>query len=52
VGVAEREVDPDFDFSERLTELHEELEILDNEAHELEGQISEDISMLLEKARQ
>ena len=48
VGVAEREVDPDFDFGERLTELHEELEILNSEAHELEIQIGENVLAVLE----
>jgi hypothetical protein len=30
-----------------LTELHEELEILNTEAHELEGRIAENVSSLL-----
>jgi type I restriction enzyme M protein len=46
VGVAEREED-DFDFVDRLTELHEELELLNAEAHELEGRISRNVSLLL-----
>jgi type I restriction enzyme M protein len=47
VGVAEREVDPDFDFTARLTELHEELEVLNSEAHELEVQISANVVDIL-----
>ena len=47
VGVAEREADA-FDFSERLGELNEELEILNAEAHQLEGQIAENVAMILE----
>jgi len=47
VGVAEREEDDDFDFAERLTELHEELEVLNAEAHELEARIAENVSQLL-----
>jgi len=47
VGVAERAAD-DFDFAERLTELNEELERLNVEAHELEGKISENIGKLIE----
>lgn len=47
VGVAERE-EEDFDFSERLTELHEELEVLDAEAYELEERIAENVAKLLE----
>ena len=35
VGVADRAPD-DFDFTERLEELNEELELLNAEAHELE----------------
>jgi len=48
VGVAEREVDPDFDFAEQLEALHEELEVLNSEAHELEERIAENVTMLLE----
>ena len=48
VGVPEREEDEDFDFAERLTELHEELEILNAEAHELEARIAENVALLLE----
>ena len=47
VGVAERDAD-DFDFAERLEELNEELQVLNDEAHELEAQIAENISRLLE----
>ena len=48
VGVAEREEDAGFDFTERLTELHEELEVLNAEAHELEERIAENVMQLLE----
>lgn len=47
VGVAEQEGD-DFDFQERLEELNEELEILNIEAHQLEEQISSNVTSLLE----
>ncbi len=47
VGVAERE-EEDFDFAERLVELQEELEVLNAEAQELESQIVETITELLE----
>lgn len=47
VGVAERAVD-DFDFAERLTELNEELELLNAETRELEEKISENVANLLE----
>jgi type I restriction enzyme M protein len=46
VGVAARETD-DFDFAERLEELHEELERLNAEARVLEEQISENIGLIL-----
>ena len=46
VGVAEREED-DFDFFERLEQLNEELEVLNGEAHELEEQISGNVTLLL-----
>ena len=46
VGVADRAED-DFDFAERLGELNEELEILNNEARGLEGRIAENIAQLL-----
>ncbi len=48
VGVAEREEDADFDFAGRLAELHEELELLNAGAHELEGRIAENVSQLLD----
>ena len=48
VGIAEREADA-FDFSERFGELNEELEILNAEAHQLEGQIAENVAMILEE---
>ncbi|WIG60508.1 MAG: Type I restriction-modification system, DNA-methyltransferase subunit M [Ktedonobacterales bacterium] len=47
VGVAERAPD-DFDFRERLEELHEELERLNAEAHTLEDRISANVAALLE----
>jgi type I restriction enzyme M protein len=47
VGVTARE-EPDFDFRERLEELNEELETLNAEARELEEQIAENVSRLLE----
>lgn len=50
VGVADRGPD-DFDFAERLEELNEELEILNAEARELEEQISENITQLLDADR-
>jgi hypothetical protein len=36
-----------FDFTGRLTELHEELEVLNAEAHELEERIAENATRLL-----
>jgi type I restriction enzyme M protein len=47
VGVADRPAE-DFDFAERLEELHERLELLNLEAHELEERISENTRQLLE----
>ena len=47
VGVAEGEAE-DFDFTERLEELNEELETLNGEAHELEQRIAANVSLLLE----
>ena len=47
VGVAERDAD-DFDFAERLTELNEELEVLNSEARELEERIAENMMMVLD----
>jgi len=49
VGVAERAAD-DFVFLERLEELHEELEVLNTEARELEERISANVVVLLEGA--
>ena len=46
VGVTEYATD-DFDFSERLSELSDELNILNSEAHELEEQVSGNINCLL-----
>lgn len=46
VGVAEKE-EEDFDFSERLEELNEALEILNSEARELEEKIAENVNKLL-----
>ncbi len=48
VGIAERAA-VDFDFKEKLEELNEELEMLNAEARELEEQIGENISRLLEE---
>lgn len=48
VGVTEKSTE-DFDFKARLTELNEELESLNLEAHELETQIADNISKLLEQ---
>jgi type I restriction enzyme M protein len=47
VGVQARAAD-DFDFSVRLGELQEELEVLNAEAHELEERISENVLALLD----
>ena len=47
VGVAER-ASIDFDFKEKLEELHEELIRLNSEAHTLEDQIDEHMERLLE----
>lgn len=47
VGVADRE-EEDFDFKERVEELNEELEVLNSEARELEGRITENVVKLLE----
>ena len=48
VGVAEREAD-DFEFSERLQQFNEELELLSTEARELEERIAENVAQLLDK---
>jgi len=45
VGVAEREAD-DFEFSERLQQLNEELETLNTEARQLEEEISANVAKL------
>lgn len=47
VGVAEREIVEDFEFLERLEELHEELERLDSERRVLKDRISDSVSQLL-----
>jgi type I restriction enzyme M protein len=47
VGVAERAPD-DFEFAVRLEELNEELETLNAEARELEEQIAENVTAILE----
>jgi type I restriction enzyme M protein len=49
VGVAER-ADDDFEFTERLEELNEELETLNIEARELEERIAENVQHLLSDA--
>lgn len=48
VGVADRE-DDGFEFGERLEELHEELEVLNTHARELEQRIGENVVKLLER---
>ncbi|MGK7920596.1 MAG: N-6 DNA methylase [Trichodesmium sp.] len=47
VGVAERVEDEDFDFSDRLEELNEELEVLNSESRELEERIGENVREIL-----
>lgn len=47
VGVAVNGDDEDFDFQVRMEELHEELELLNVEAHELEDRIAENMRQLL-----
>lgn len=47
VGVSERPPD-DFDFKEKLEELNEELDRLNTEGHELEEQIAQNVTKLLE----
>jgi type I restriction enzyme M protein len=49
VGVAEREPD-EFEFAVRLEELNEELETLNAEGRELEEQIAENVSTILQSA--
>ena len=46
VGVADQERE-DFDFSERLGALNEELEALTSEARQLEDQIAENVTRIL-----
>ena len=46
VGVAARD-EGDFDFQLRLGQLHEELELLNVEAHELEDKIADNLAQLL-----
>lgn len=50
VGVAEGEAE-DFDFTERLEALNEELETLNGEAHELEQRIAWNVAAVLEGTR-
>ncbi len=47
VGVATQESE-DFDFTQRFSELNEELEILNAEAHQLEERIAENVAKILE----
>ena len=47
VGVAEQ-VPDDFDFTDRFTELNEELAVLNAEAHQLEDRIAENVAKILE----
>lgn len=47
VGVAARESMGDFDFQQRMVEIHEQLEGLNAEAHELEERIAENMRRLL-----
>lgn len=47
VGVAAREGMDDFDFKLRMEQLHETLELLNAEAHELEERIAENMRQLL-----
>jgi len=49
VGVTARHAD-EFDFFERLEELHEELVGLNTKAYDLEGRISVSVSQILERA--
>lgn len=48
VGVADREAE-EFDFSDRLGALNEELEVLTSEARQLEEQIAENVAMILDR---
>ena len=47
VGVDEQATD-DFDFTERFTQLNEELAVLNTEAHQLEERIAENVAKILE----
>ena len=47
VGVTHVEEDSDEDFAAKLTTLQEELEVLNNEAHELEQVIAENVKKIL-----
>jgi type I restriction enzyme M protein len=47
VGAPEREEDADFDFEARLIELHDELDVLNAEAHELEARIAHNVAEIL-----
>ncbi len=47
VGVATQETE-DFDFTTRFSELNEELENLNAEAHQLEERIAENVAKILE----
>jgi len=48
VGVAQRDEEHDEDFAAKLETLQEELEVLNNEAHELELTIAENVVKVLE----
>lgn len=48
VGVAARQSMDDFDFRQRMEELHEQLELLNAEAHELETRIADNMRQLLD----
>jgi len=47
VGVPELGQDADFDFEARLMELHDELDVLNAEAHELEARIAHNVAEIL-----
>lgn len=47
VGVAARQGMDDFNFRQRMEELHEQLELLNAEAHELEERIADNMRQLL-----
>ena len=48
VGVADRDAE-EFDFSDRLGTLNEELEMLTSEARQLEEQIAENVAAILSR---